>query len=117
MADNECPWCESVVDEGDLHDDLRGTYCDTCVTEWAAQYPDWSCACPRCESDHDKDLGICEFCGDFHDWEALHSATPGVYCDDCANADGWDCDCEECVDGREAVAAEPGAPLGGLGGS
>lgn len=45
--------------------------------------------------------GVCESCGHVDKWGALHSATPGVYCDDCAYLDGWDCDCEPCAESRE----------------
>ncbi|MGR7027225.1 hypothetical protein [Geodermatophilus sp. URMC 62] len=59
--------------------------------------------------------GVCESCGHVNDWDALHSATPGVYCDDCAHLDGWACDCEPCAESREMsdctdrLAVGPGA--------
>lgn len=59
---------------------------------WHSRYPD-----PGLDSDE----GMCESCGHVEDWDALHSATPGVYCDDCAYLDGWDCDCEPCAESRE----------------
>jgi len=101
MTQNDCPWCDTLTD--DLHDDLWGEYCGTCVATWTAQYPDWSCGCTRCDRDlDDTDLGSCEDCGHIDDWDALHSATAGVYCDACADPDGWACDCEPCLKARQA---------------
>jgi hypothetical protein len=59
---------------------------------WQSRYAD---------PDIGSDEGVCESCGHVNDWDALHSATPGVYCDDCAYLDGWDCDCEPCAESRE----------------
>jgi hypothetical protein len=67
----------------------------TLLKVWHSRYPD---------PDLDSGKGMCESCGHVDDWEALHSATPGVYCDDCAYLDGWDCDCEPCAEGREMSA-------------
>ena len=66
----------------------------TLLKVWHSRYPD-----P--DPDLDPDTGMCESCGHVDDGEALHSATPGVYCDDCAYLDGWDCDCEPCAESRE----------------
>jgi hypothetical protein len=66
---------------------------------WDSRYPDLD---P--DADLDSDKGMCESCGLVDDWEALHSATPGVYCDDCAYLDAWECDCEPCAEDREMSA-------------
>jgi hypothetical protein len=64
------------------------------------------------------DEGICEDCGRIDDWDSLHSASAGVYCDACTVLDGWKCDCEACVDGRicsrcEGTVGEPVPNLDG----
>lgn len=69
----------------------------TLLKVWQSRYPD-----PATDLDSAKGMG--ESCGHVDDREAPHSATPGVYCDDCAHLDGWDCDCERCAEGREMSA-------------